>query len=122
MGETRQGLGRRGEDMAESHLASLGMVVIDRNWHAREGEIDLVARDERDGAIVFCEVKLRTGVGYGDPLEALTFEKVRRMRRLAGAWMAAHPHVRGRPRLDAVGVLARPGCAPIVRHVQGIDS
>lgn len=119
---TRQGLGRRGEDVAEAHLASLGMVVIDRNWHAREGEIDLVARDERDGSLVFCEVKLRTGLGYGDPLEALTYAKVRRMRRLAAAWLAAHPGVRGRPRLDAVGILARPGSAPVVRHVRGIDA
>ena len=52
-------------------------------------ELDLVAR--RGGTIVFCEVKSKTGTGFGDPLEMVTPEKVRRVRRAAEAWLAAHP-------------------------------
>lgn len=119
MTKTNQHRGVRGEDVAEAHLASHGLVVIDRNWRCRHGELDLVALE--DGTLVFCEVKLRTGLGFGDPLEALTFAKVRRLRRLVAAWLAAHPDRRERSvRLDALGVLAEPGRAPLVRHVRGI--
>ena len=41
----RETLGRRGEDLAADHLAARGLVVLDRNWRCREGELDLVATD-----------------------------------------------------------------------------
>lgn len=113
--------GIRGEDLAEEHLAASGLVVIDRNWRCRHGELDLVAVDG-DGTLVFCEVKLRRGTGFGDPLEALTYAKVRRLRRLVGLWLAAHPGHRGAIRLDAIGIVARPGRLPVVRHEKGIDA
>ena len=55
------------------------------------GELDIVALDRSDGrrTAVFCEVKCRTGLGYGDPLEAITYAKVRRLRQLAAEWMAS---------------------------------
>lgn len=56
-------------------------------------ELDLVLR--RGSTVVFCEVKSKGGVGRGDPLEMVTPEKVRRIRRAAGAWLAAHPEHAG---------------------------
>jgi len=41
--------------------------------------------------LVFCEVKAKTGGGFGDPIEMVNEEKVRRVRRAAEAWLAAHP-------------------------------
>ena len=52
-------------------------------------EIDLIAR--RGSALVFCEVKSKSGTGFGDPLEMVDAEKVRRVRRAAVAWLATHP-------------------------------
>ena len=49
----------------------------------------MIAR--RGGTVVFCEVKSKGGPGFGDPLEMVTEEKVRRVRRAAEAWLAAHP-------------------------------
>jgi putative endonuclease len=45
--------------------------------------------------LVFCEVKSRTGTSFGDPLEAVTDLKVRRVRSAASAWLARHPESRG---------------------------
>jgi putative endonuclease len=69
-------------------------------------ELDLVAR--RGRTVVFCEVKSKSGPRYGDPLEMVTAEKVRRLRRAAAAWLARHPQ-QGRLvlRFDVVSV--RPG-------------
>lgn len=49
------------------------------------GEIDIIAVD--DQALVFCEVKTRAGLGYGDPLEAITYAKVTKLRELASYWL-----------------------------------
>ena len=53
----------------------------------------MVAR--RGGTIVFCEVKSKSGAGFGDPLEMVTAEKQRRLRRAAEAWLATHPEAAG---------------------------
>jgi putative endonuclease len=44
---------------------------------------------------VFCEVKSKAGDGFGDPVEMVSAEKARRVRRAAEAWLAAHPELAG---------------------------
>src|SRR5215468_2754621 len=56
-------------------------------------ELDLVAR--RGRTLVFCEVKSKGGDTFGDPLEMVTVEKVRRIRRAAEVWLAGHPELAG---------------------------
>ena len=64
-------------------------------------ELDLVVR--RGTSLVFCEVKGKSGTGFGDPLEMVNPEKIRRIRRAAEAWLAAHPeHGSCRVRFDVV--------------------
>lgn len=118
----KQRLGSRGEGLAVEHLTAAGLVVLDRNWRCRHGELDIVALDGQgaDATLVFCEVKLRTGTGFGTPLEAITASKVRRLRVLAGAWLSAHPAHAVRIRLDAIGILDRPGQRPEITHLRGI--
>ena len=99
----KDALGKRGEQLAVAHLEGLGHAVLDRNWRCPLGEIDVVTRD--DGETVFVEVKTRSGLGFGHPFEAITPRKLARLRRLAGAWLAAHPGTRGGARLDAVAVI-----------------
>lgn len=119
-----QQVGLHGEDVAAEHLARTGHRVLDRRWRCPLGEIDIVAvhGDGPRAVVVVCEVKTRRTLALGDPLEAVTAAKVRRLRRLAAAWCVAHPQVAHREvRLDAIGVLLRtPGAAPEVRHVRGI--
>ena len=54
-------------------------------------ELDVVAR--RGATVVFCEVKSKNGDGFGDPLEMVTAEKIRRVRRAANAWLATRPEL-----------------------------
>lgn len=119
---TKQQLGTRGEDLAAELLTGKGLTIVERNWRCRWGEIDLIATGTAgaDPLIVFCEVKCRTGLGYGAPLESITFAKLTRLRRLAAAWLAEH-QVHGQIRLDAIGVVLRRGAAPQLTHVEGIQ-
>ena len=115
-------MGVQGEDLAVAELERQGMVVLARNWRSRTGEIDIVASEEgeRGRTLVFCEVKCRSGLGFGDPLEAITWAKLRTLRALAAEWMRVHQVRAAAIRLDAIGVLLQPGQAPRLTHVKAV--
>jgi putative endonuclease len=115
--ERKRLLGQRGEAIAARHLTGLGMEVIDRNWRCDAGEIDLVLRDGR--VLVVCEVKTRTSIAFGTPLEAIDQRKLDRLRRLAARWLRAHDCHPDDVRIDMVGVLAPPGLPVEIEHVEG---
>ena len=121
MEDARRLLGTHGEDRVAAHLERLGWQLLARNWRCRRGEIDLIARDP-DGVVAVIEVKSRSGLGFGTPLEAVTPAKVRRLRGLAGEWLASQDGPVGRVRLDAVGVLVYPDGTVSFDHVRGIES
>ena len=110
-------VGRWGEELARRWLERQGWRIVDVNWRCPSGEVDIVAA--RDGALVFFEVKTRTSTRFGHPLEAISAAKLARMRRVAGAWLAANPTHRGRIRLDLLAILTGPG-APEVDHVEAV--
>ena len=118
----RQALGARGEELAVAELQRQGMEVLARNWRCRLGEIDVVAAETVAGrrTVVFCEVKCRSGLGFGGPLEAITWAKLRKLRSLAAEWMAAHEVPAQAIRLDAIGVLLVRGQAPRLTHVKAV--
>ena len=102
---------------AASAISPLALASIPRREPTdRDGEIDIVAREGSTTVIV--EVKTRGGAGFGHPLEAITPRKLARLRRLAGAWCAAHGPVRAL-RIDAVAVVAgREGIT--IEHVRQV--
>lgn len=111
-------LGDYGESIAATHLRSLGMVVLDRNWHCRFGEVDIVARD--GSTLVICEVKTRTSQTHGSPLEAVTGQKAARLRRLASQWLAEHDVQPAAVRIDVVTVLVPRRGGPRVERIAGV--
>jgi putative endonuclease len=114
----KDALGRRGEDLAAAHLTRAGLRIIDRNWRCGQGEIDIVARD--GGETVFVEVKTRSGVGYGHPLESITAAKLARLRRLAAAWCEAHTGPHDRIRVDAIAVIAPSHGPVVIEHLERV--
>ena len=118
-GDTARGrLGRRGEDIAARFLASAGYRIVDRNWRCSRGEIDIIA--QRDQWVVFVEVKTRSTLNFGHPLEAITLAKLARLRSLALAWCQAHPQFVGQIRIDAVAVVAPEHAPYTVEHLAGV--
>lgn len=98
----KDALGRFGEAMAVRHLRDDGFIILDRNWRCAIGEIDIVAKDA--DTLVICEVKTRSSLRYGSPLEAITETKLHRLERLAAAWIRDRDVRVGRIRIDAVCV------------------
>lgn len=118
--DPRQVLGREGEDYAVEYLRALGMVVVERNWRCREGEIDVIAFDEECDTLVIVEVKTRRTTTFGSPVEAVNPAKVRRLRQLAYAWMREHPVGVGAVRIDVVGILMQSGDQPSLEHIRDV--
>ena len=89
------------ESRARRYYRLRGFRILDANAWCGAYELDLVVR--RGGWLVFCEVKSKSGQGWGDPLEMVTAEKQRRLRQAAGVWLASHTEHRGcRIRFDVV--------------------
>ena len=87
--------GSRFERRAAHQDRLRGYRILGRNVWAGGNELDLIVR--RGRRLVFCEVKGKRSVDFGHPLEMITPEKRRRLRRAAETWHAAHPECR---RLD----------------------
>lgn len=96
------------------------MRVIERNWRCRYGELDVVAADDSASTAVFVEVKTRTSDRFGGIEQAVSPEKLRRLRRLAGLWLAAHAGSWAQVRIDVIGVRIGRRRTPEISHLQGV--
>lgn len=94
-----------GEQYAANHLLRLGWQILDRNWSCSAGELDIIAYDPQAQQVVFCEVKTRRGLGYGQPLEAITAAKVAKLREVALHWLKSQPKPVASLRFDGIGIV-----------------
>lgn len=113
-------MGNRGEALALGYLLKKGYAPVERNYRTRRGEIDLILND--GNTLVFVEVKLRRGTGFGDPLEAVTPRKQARIRLIAEQYLAekGEDFADGFDaiRFDVVGILLPRSGSPEVSHVE----
>jgi len=117
---TRIQLGAMGEALAVDYLTRVGLRILQRNWRCRYGELDVIACDDATRSLVFVEVKTRTGDAYGGLAQAVTPRKVRRLRRLAGLWLAGQDERWTTVRIDVIGVRVGRRRTPEITHLQGI--
>ena len=111
-------LGQQGEELAAEFLVEAGLTIIERNWRCKQGEIDIVAVTGR--TLVICEVKTRSGLRFGSPIEAITRQKASRLRKLAVLWVKAHGMTYDQIRIDIVGLLRDASGEFTIEHIQGV--
>ena len=109
------GVGRQGENLAGEYLVNQGWRIVERNWHCRFAELDIIALDPA-GEMVFVEVKYRRDTAHGTGVEAVTQTKLRRMRLAAGKWLAEQQRGVDVVRFDVIDV----GPAGVREHVVGV--
>ncbi len=101
----KRALGGRFEELAADHLIKAGLVILERNYRCRIGEIDLIARDEA-GTIVFAEVKYRKSTSFGQPYEAVDLRKRKTICRVADHYRLCHGGLKGHDfRFDVISIL-----------------
>src|SRR3954464_1999754 len=81
--------GARAEELCADLMRAAGLTLVERNWHCRHGEIDLIA--EERGTLVFAEVRMRTGTGYGGAGESITAAKRSRLIAAARLYLMRRP-------------------------------
>lgn len=104
--DSRQQVGRWGEDVALEALSQKGLRLVGRNVRTPYGEIDLILQDGDE--MVFVEVKARTTGSFGLPETAVDGRKQGRMVRSALHWLQNHPEWAGGWRVDVVAVSGKP--------------
>lgn len=77
--------GRLGEELAAEFLTKKGMIVKERNFSTRFGEIDLICMD--NDLLVFVEVKTKKGASFGTPEEMFTQGKKNKVKRMATIYL-----------------------------------
>jgi putative endonuclease len=106
-------IGAYGEEVARWELERRGYQVRDRNVRNRLGEIDIVAQE--GSTLVFVEVKTRTGIRFGSPVEAVDRRKQRKLIRLAEGYIARKKLHDVPIRFDIVGVELTNPRKPVIR-------
>ncbi|MFH1842827.1 MAG: YraN family protein [bacterium] len=113
-------LGRHGEELAAQFLEMCGYHCLGRRYRKWDGEIDLIVR--RGPLLVFLEVKARRSNRCGRPEEAVTPQKLGRLRRVALSFLQENP-VAGivEYRFDVIAVeLLGDGRGCHLRHYAGV--
>lgn len=78
--------------------------------------------EEPDGpTVVFVEVRTRSSLRSGHPLESIGARKRRTLRTLAGAWLAEQPQWIPQFRIDVIGIVWPPDGRPELTHLRGLS-
>lgn len=111
-----QTLGLLGEELAFHYLANQGYKILLKNYENPLGEIDLIAKEK--GTLVFVEVKTRSSLSMGSPLESVTFHKRAQIAKSARYYMKRYG-IKDIPcRFDVVSILMPPGGEPQIELIQ----
>lgn len=103
----RHRIGRLGEDIAVNYLKNKGYNILERNFTARHGEIDIIAEDKDE--IVFIEVKSRTSLLYGTPIEAVDHLKKKHLKSVINYYLYKHKLENNYIRIDIIEVYFKDG-------------
>lgn len=103
MNTAKQELGSFGEDLAAEYLQSLGNLIIQKNYHSRYGEADLIALNPLTKERIFVEVKTRKSSQYGTAEEAIRPQKIMRLIKTINTYiLKGHRNIHWR--LDAIAI------------------
>lgn len=111
--------GRLGEQAAVDFLKKINYKILDRNFRAGYGEIDIIA--VKDNVLVFVEVKTRSSDNFGTPFEAITPWKLKPLIRTAQFYKSSHKGLPMEMRIDAIGVKVKENQIESIEHIKNIS-
>ncbi|MDI6758370.1 MAG: YraN family protein [Candidatus Omnitrophota bacterium] len=100
----RQNLGKKGEETAVCLLKDNGYKILLRNYKTKLGEIDIIAKDK--DVFCFVEVKSRSSLSYGLPLEAVSLKKQRQISKSALIFLKENNFLDKKARFDVVSIFS----------------
>lgn len=116
MTKARGEKGRYGEDLAAQYLTRHGYRIIQQNYRASCGEVDIIAKDK--DVLAFVEVKTRTGLDFGSPAEAVTHRKRQQISKAALVYLGEQRLLQAPARFDVIAVLLVKGAEPRIELIK----
>ena len=113
---TKKNLGKLGEDCAAKFLEQHGYKIVARNFRIRSAEIDIIA--QIGGVITFVEVKARSSIRHGLPVEAVNFRKQRKIIEAASVFLQDDNFCDCACRFDVVEVYLRGELVEKINHIE----
>lgn len=110
--------GAWGEDLAAAYLRDKGYIILERDWHSQHRDIDIIALD--GATTVFVEVKTRRNRDYGEPTDAINYQKRNNLRRAIQHYI----HYRNitNYRFDVISIIGSFQCAtPEIEHIEDFN-
>lgn len=103
---TAKQIGDLGEQLALSFFQQRHMVLVEKNFCCRMGEIDLIVQQTHaPNLLIFVEVRLRKDSGFGNAIESITPRKVRKISQTAEFYLSKNAQFSSYPcRIDAIGI------------------
>lgn len=115
----KQVTGKYGEDLACEYLKKLNYIIIERNFSCYQGEIDIIAKDTLKNELVFFEVKTRTSLKYGCPIDAVNKIKQNHLFKACQYYLYKHKIHHLFIRVDVIEILIKDNI-PHIHHVKQV--
>lgn len=107
--------GKEGEKIASQFLVKKGYTILEKNYRALRGEIDIIAKYKNH--LIFVEVKRRSLSRYGDSIEAVSVTKQKQISKIAIYYMQKNRMDRYRIQFDVIGINTTPTKDEII-HIE----
>ena len=112
--------GKYGEEIAKNFLIKKGYKILEMNFHySKQSEIDIIA--QKNNIIHFVEVKTRTQTLFGQPLEAITPQKLNAIYKCARFYLSQKRLNFDKIQIDAIGILLDKNDVKEINHLENIS-
>ncbi|MBR4151383.1 MAG: YraN family protein [Selenomonadaceae bacterium] len=108
--------GKFGEDCAAKFLEDKGYKIVTRNFRIRSAEIDIIA--QIDNVIIFVEVKARSDIRHGLPVEAVNIRKQKKIIEAASVFLQDENFSECACRFDVVEVYLNGERVEEINHIE----
>jgi len=114
---SNKALGNYGEALAREYLQAKGYRVLEKNFRNKLGEIDLIVQDGK--TICFVEVKTRRSLDQGQPYEAVTSRKIRKLSQMAVFYLKHKYHsLEILSRFDVISIVCDKEGSASIHHIK----
>ncbi len=112
-------LGNNGEKIASEYLEKNNYEIIKRNFRCKQGEIDIIAYDNKNREYVFVEVKTRTNFEYGKPVDSVNKMKQKHIVSATKYYIYLHNLENKYIRFDIIEIYKKDQY--IINHIKNVE-
>jgi len=99
-------LGKKGETVAANHLISKEYQILDRNYHWKNSEVDIIC--VKNEMLIIVEVKTRGTSAFGEPYKSVNRNKQRQIIKVTNEYIKLND-IKREVRFDVISIVLNKG-------------